>query len=162
MREIITYRLSETGVWGYEFRDAGRERIGSVRAAAAPDAPAGIEGPGISWYSAFDMDSTIVPGIGRCVMDSRTGQELYRLIFRRPGLYQARPADGEPAQVVIFGNTYLFGKPGEQAVAVTERIREAEKLPGQAMSPWSRTTVYEDVGDGFLMMVLSFPALRFY
>ena len=30
MTEIITYRLSETGRWGYEFYDAGRNRIGSV------------------------------------------------------------------------------------------------------------------------------------
>ena len=53
MTEIITYRLSETGRWGYEFYDAGRNRIGSVNAVIATSSPVLIQGPEICWYSQF-------------------------------------------------------------------------------------------------------------
>ena len=64
MKEIITYRLSATGTWGYEFYDAGRNRIGSAGTVVAPSAPVLIRSDGIDWYSRFGVDSTIVPGRG--------------------------------------------------------------------------------------------------
>ena len=81
MTEITTYRLSATGAWGYEFYDAGRNRIGSVSTAVMPSSPALIKGEGIDWYSTFSMDQTIVPGTGRWVKNNQNGQEVYRIIF---------------------------------------------------------------------------------
>lgn len=62
MTEIITYRLSSAGAWGYEFYDAGRNRIGSVSTSVISSSPALINGEGIDWYSTFSMEQTIVPG----------------------------------------------------------------------------------------------------
>ena len=80
MREIITYRLSATGVWGYEFYHPDRTLIGSVSSVLAPSAAVRIEGGPIRWYSRFDIDTRIVPGIGRKIKDNRTGDEVYRII----------------------------------------------------------------------------------
>ena len=46
MTEIITYRLSSAGAWGYEFYDAGRNRIGSVSTDVIPSSPTLIKWEG--------------------------------------------------------------------------------------------------------------------
>ena len=76
MTEIITYRLSATGVWQYEFCREGKT-VGSVASVVSLREPARIEGTEISWYSRFDMDTEIVPGVSRKVKDNRTGEEVY-------------------------------------------------------------------------------------
>lgn len=164
MKEIITYRLSGTGVWVYEFFDAARNRIGSVGSEIAPVAPIRINGDGFSWYSQFNMDNTIVPGTGRQVKDSRTGAELYRVIYWRPGLYQIRHTDGTSMQVEIREGRYLFGNPLEPVTAMTLRIESADWKPSYAVDvrPWFRTVIYEDISPEETLTLLSFPALRFY
>ena len=164
MTEIITYRLTGSGVWGYEFFDAARNQIGFVRNGLSSSEPALIEGEGISWYSLFGLDNTIIPGTGRRVKDNRNGREAYRIIFWRPGLYQVRSAAGESVQAEIRDGSYLFGPPESPAVALTRRISEAEWLPpsGYEVQPYFRTVFYENVSPAYMMMVLSFPALRFY
>ena len=77
MTEIITYRLSSAGAWGYEFYDAGRNRIGSVSTDVMPSSPALIKGEGIDWYSTFSMEHTIVPGTGRWVKNNQNGLHLW-------------------------------------------------------------------------------------
>ena len=164
MTEIITYRLSGTGIWVYEFYDAGRNKIGSVGSEIAPSSPTRIDGRGVSWYSRYNLEQTIVPGTGRQVKDSSTGSEVYRVIYWRPGLYQVRSAGGQSVQVEVRDGKYLFGLPEEPVTAMTFRIEEADWVPSYALDvrPWFRTILYEDVNDAYLMMVLSFPALRFY
>ena len=164
MREIWTYRLIGTGVWGYEFFDEGRNQIGFVRNGMSGSEPVRILGEGISWYSRFGLDNTIVPGTGRRVKDNRDGQEVYRIIFWRPGLYQVRPAVGNSVQVEIRDGAYLFGPPEMPATALTQRISEAEWTPPHSLEiePYFHTTFYEDVNPAYRMMVLSFPAIRFY
>ena len=162
--EIITYRLIGTGVWGYEFFDAERNQIGFVRNGMSRSDPVRIEGGGVSWFSLFGMDNTIVPGTSRRVKDSRSALEVYRIVFWQPGLYEVRTAAGEAVQAEIRQDAYLFGPPQMPAVALTQRISEAEWIPPNNLEiePYFRTTVYEDVNPAYLMMVLSFPALRFY
>ena len=162
MREIITYRLSATGVWGYEFYHPDRTLIGSVSSVLAPSAAVRIEGGPIRWYSRFDIDTRIVPGIGRKIKDNRTGDEVYRIIFWQQGLYQVRTADDRLVQVEIRKDASLFGKPMMPVTAMTERITETDWIPASHMEvkPYFRTTVYEEISEEYLMMVLSFPALR--
>ena len=162
MKEIITYRLSATGVWGYEFYHPDRTLIGSVSSVVAPSAAVRIEGGPIQWYSRFDIDTRIVPGTGRKVKDNRTGDEVYRIIYWQQGLYQVRSADDRSIQVEIRKDAYLFGKPMMPVTAMTERITEADWVPANHMEvrPYFRTTVYEEISEEYLMMVLSFPALR--
>ena len=162
MKEIITYRLSATGVWGYEFYHPDRTLIGSVSSVVAPSAAVRIEGGPIQWYSRFDIDTRIVPGTGRKVKDNRTGDEVYRIIYWQQGLYQVRSADDRSVQVEIRKDAYLFGKPMMPVTAMTERITEADWIPANHLEvrPYFRTTVYEEISEEYLMMVLSFPALR--
>ena len=165
MKEIITYRLSATGTWGYEFYDAGRNRIGSAGPVVAPSAPVLIRSEGIDWYSRFGVDSTIVPGTSRWVKNNQNGLEVYRIIFWKPGLYQVRTADKHSVQVEIREGDYLFGKPEAPVTAMTRRIREADWRPGYRdldVAPYFMTRFYEDVSAAYMMMVLSFPTLRFY
>ena len=162
MKEIITYRLSATGVWGYEFYLPDRTPVGSVRSVVAPSAPVRIESGQISWYSRFDIDTKIVPGTGRRVKDNMTGEEIYRIVYWQPGLYQVRTVDDRSVQVEIRKDAYLFGKPMMPVTAMTERIAGAEWVPKKNLEvqPYFRTTIFEDVSEEYLMMALSFPALR--
>jgi hypothetical protein len=164
MTEIITYRLSATGIWGYEFYGMNRTLIGSVHSVVAPSAPVRIESGNLSWYSRFDIDTKIIPGTGRRIKENQTGEEVYRIIFWQPGLYQVRTPDDRSIQVEIRKDVYLFGKPMLPVTAMTERITEAEWIPTKHLevSPCFRTTVYDDVSDEYLLMALSFPALRMY
>ena len=163
MKEFVTYRLTGRGVWGYEFFDEERNQIGFVRNGLSSSEPVLIEGPGISWYSLFGMDHTIVPGTGRRVKDNQNGQEAYRIIFWQPGKYEVRTAETSHYTEIRNG-IYLFGKPLMPVTAMTERITEAEWIPPKnaEVEPYFRTTFYEDVSEAYIMMVLSFPALRFY
>ena len=164
MNEIITYRLTGTGVWGYEFFDADRNQIGYVRNGLSRSEPVRIEGQGISWFSLFGLDHTIVPGTSRRVKESWDAREVFRMIFWQPGLYEVRPAAGSSVQAEIREGTYLFGPPEKPAVALTRRISEADWIPpkDQHIEPYFHTVFYEEVSPAYRMMVLSFPALRFY
>ena len=163
MTEIITYRLSGTGRWGYEFYDAGRNRIGSVNAVIATSSPVLIQGGEICWYSQFGIDSMIVPGTSRQVKDNQSGLEVYRIVFWQPGKYEVRTAEAS-VHAEIRDGIYLFGKPLMPVTAMTERITEADWTPSKNMNvvPCFKTTFFEEVNEGYLMMALSFPALRFY
>ena len=164
MTEIITYRLTGPGVWGFEFFDPDRNQIGFVRNGLSRPDPVRIEAEGISWHSLFGLDNTIVPGTSRRIKDSRTGQEIYRIIYWQPGLYQVRPVTGSSVQAEIREGDYVFGPPLMPAAALTKRISEAEWVPPSTLEiqPYFHTTFYEDVNPVYRMMVLSFPALRFY
>lgn len=162
MNEVMTYRLSSTGIWNYQFYDR-RRMIGSAGTVFSPSSPVRIEGGGINWYSRFDIDQMIAPGVSRRVMDNQTGLEVYRLIFWQPGKYELRAAEAS-VQAEIRNGVYLFGKPLKPVCAMTERISEADWIPPNRMTvePWFRTRIYEDMNDVLMMAVLSFPALMFY
>ena len=163
MTQIITYRLSETGRWGYEFYDAGRNRIGSVSAVISTSSPVLIQGGEICWYSQFGIDNMIVPGTSRQVKDNQTGAEVYRIVFWQPGKYEVRTREASDYAEIRQG-IYLFGKPLMPVTAMAERITEADWLPSKNVSvePYFMTTFFEDVNPAYMMMALSFPALRFY
>ena len=163
MTEIITYRISSTGVWGYEFYDSGRNRVGSVSAIVSASAPVRIESQHCSWYSRFDMDTTVIPGVGRRVMDNNTGQEIYRLIYWHRGFYQARSST-DSVGIEIRDNAFLFGNEGLPVIAMTERMDRASWIPriDAEAEAYFKTTFYEDVTEAFALMALSFPAMRFY
>ena len=160
--EVITYRVSATGVWSYEFYSAG-EMIGTVSAIVGPNVPVYIRSQNHHWYSTFPIDTTVVPGVGRRVKDNVTGDELYRLIYWKPGLYQVRGKDGS-IDVEMQGGNYLFGLPGAPVTAISERVegKSMVSTTGMTMEPVFRTVLYEDVDEAYSLMVLSFPTLRFY
>ncbi len=157
---FITYRLSATGIWQYEFCLDG-EKFGSVVSVVSPREPVRIEGPDIHWYSRFDIDLEIVPGISRRVKDNATGEEIYRIIWWRPDLYEVRTRETS-VQVEIRNGSYLFGKPFMPVTAMTERTGgEPRTVNGLAAECLFRTTFFDPVSPAYKMMALSFPALRF-
>lgn len=163
MTEIITYRISSTGVWGYEFYDSNRDRVGFISAVVSSSAPVRIESKNYRWYSRFDMDTTVIPGIDRRVMDNQTGQEVYRLIYWHREFYQARSLE-ESVGIEIRNGAFLFGNEGMPVIAMTEKMDQTAWIPrrGADAEAFFRTTFYEDVSEPFALMALSFPALRFY
>ena len=165
MLSIISYRLSATGVWGYSYY-RGREYVGETACEIGRSSTVRIVGEDIVWYSPFRISTDIVPGASRRVIDNLTDRELYRVIFWRPGLYEltARTDSGDWSMTVEERNgMYLFGQNGMPVAAITERLQEAEWIPptGMRVSPAFRTTFFErEDRPGFLMLVLSFPALK--
>ena len=159
MNPIISFRLTNTGAWGYRFY-SGPQLIGTVSCIISHSSLVRIEAPGISWYSSFNTDTTIVPGISRHVKDE-AGEDIYRIIYCQPGFYRMIRDD---ANVLVErrNGAYLFGNQGMPVTAMTERIEEWPWKPADA-EPYFVTKVFEEgVSREFLMAILAFPALRFY
>ena len=165
MTEVISFRLSATGVWGYSFYRGGLY-LGEAACQIGRASTVRIIGEDIVWYSQFMIDTDIVPGVSRRIKDNMTEKELYRIIFWRPGLYEfyARAERGDWSMTVEERNgMYLFGKSGMPVSAITERIAPAELVTpvGKQAEPAFRTSFFEQEDrPGFLMLVLSFPALK--
>ena len=160
MTELITYRLAATGFWQYEFCKDG-ESYGHVISVLSLREPVRIEGPDLSWYSRFDMDTEIVPGISRKVMDNRTGEEVYRMVWWRPNLYEVCTKE-KSIQVEIRNGRYLFGIPMMPVSAMTERIQGPPRpVRGMEGEMIFRTMFFDQVGDAYRIMAMAFPALRF-
>ena len=162
-KEVTTFRIAATGVWGYEFYDQNRQRIGHVSSIVDPSVPVQIQSQNYHWYSHFDIDTTIIPGIGRRVLSNPSGEEVYRLIYWRPDLYQVHAGD-QSVQVEISAGRYLFGQQGMPVTAMTERIESTDWMPVSNLDCQAsfRTIFYEDVNEALALMILSFPTLRFY
>lgn len=165
MKEVVSYRLSATGTWGYSYYQ-NRDYIGETTCQIGRSSTVRVIGEDIVWYSSFTIDTDIVPGVSRRIKENLTDQELYRIIFWRPGLYEfsARTDTGDWNMTVEErNNMYLFGRNGMPVAAITERISEAEWIPssGMLIEPAFRTTFFENEDSpGFMMLVLSFPALK--
>ena len=165
MTEIISYRLSATGVWGYSYY-LDRTPVGTTGCEIGRVSTVRIAGENVEWFSQFSIDTDVFPGVSRKVRDQYTGEELYRIIYWQPGFYMisARMENGEWTMSVEERNgAYWFCRRGMPVAAVTERLAEAEWSPksGMRIEPAFRTTFYElEDNPGFRMMVLSFPALR--
>ena len=161
MEQIVTYRLTETGLWSYRFY-LGRQLIGKVSSVLSVRPVVRVSSAMVSWYSMFRMDTGIdavmAPGVSRRVMDDRTDLEVFRIVYCEPGFY--RMIGGSVNLLVeCRDNSYLFGNPGQPVLAMMERIREWPWVP--AGEPFFRTTVYEECAPGLLLGMLAFPALRF-
>jgi len=165
MKEVISYRLSATGIWGYSYYQ-GMTYTGETACQIGRNSIVRITGENIAWYSSFTINTDIVPGISRRIKDNMTDEELYRIIFWRPGLYEfrAKTETGDWGMTVEERNgMYLFGQSGMPVSAITERIGETDWMPstGMQIEPAFRTTFYErEESPGFVMLVLSFPALK--
>ena len=112
-------------------------------------------------YSMFWMntDNGVVPGVSRTVMDDRTGQEAFRIVYCEQGFYRLLGGDMN-LLVECRENAYLFGNPGQPVLTLTERILEWPWAP--AGEPFFRTVVYEgNVPEELLVAMLAFPAVRF-
>ena len=160
MEPIISFRLTDTGIWSYHFY-VGQQIIGKASSALSLSSVVRIESASVSWYSMFRMntDNGVFPGVSRTVMDDRTGFEVFRIVYCEPGFYRLLGRDSS-LLVECRENAYLFGNPGQPVLALTERIQEWTWVP--AGEPFFRTIVYEEnVSEELLVAILAFPAVRF-
>ncbi len=58
MEPIVTYRLTDTGIWSYHFY-AGRRMIGKATSMLSLSSLVRIESTAVSWYSTFHVDTDI-------------------------------------------------------------------------------------------------------
>ena len=162
---VISYRMTRTGVWGYSFYHEN-DGLGLVNSDIGPVSTVRVQGRSVQWYSQFNIDTNILPGVSRKIKDNRTGREIYRIIYWGPGLYEfAVGARTTSLFVEERKGMYLFGAQGMPVAAMTERISpdEAGELKEGEGEPYFRTTFFDEIpGEGDLMLVLSFPAMRFY
>ena len=159
---ITSYRQSVTGMWRYSFYD-GQTPAGEACSDISLTPTVRITGDGIDWYSQFGLDRQVVPGVSRRVKDNRTGEEVYRIIYWQPGMYEftAKTPKGIWTMLMEERNgMYLFGQQGMPVLAITEQIKEAERTPPN-MEPAFQTKIFDPVSEGLRLMVLSFPALKF-
>ena len=159
---ITSYRLSVTGMWRYSFYD-GYTQIGETSSDIALTSTVRVSGEEIDWYSQFGIDRQIVPGVSRRVKDNRTGEELYRIIYWQPGIYEFTAKAPSGIWTMLMeerDGKYMFGQQGMPVIAITERTQEAEWTPPN-MEPVFQTKFFEPVSEGLRMMVLSFPAMKF-
>ena len=144
MNPIISFRRADTGAWGYGFYSDSR-LIGTVSCIISHSSLVRVEAPGISWYSSFNMDTTIVPGISRKVKEDRSGSHVYRIIYCHPGFYRMIPRETAGDRGILVErreNAYLFGDQGKPVMAITERIEEWPWKPADA-EPYFVTKFYE-------------------
>lgn len=165
MTDIISYRLSANGTWGYSYY-RNEILIGKTTCQMNTSSTVRVTGEDVEWYSSFNIDTEIVPGVSRRIKDNMTSVELYRIVFWRPGLYElaARTDTGGWSMTVEEQKgAYFFGRTGMPVAAITERIAETDWTPPTSMQiePAFRTRFFEqEDSPGFLMMVLSFPAMK--
>ena len=79
--KIMGYRISATGVLWYEFYE-NHKLICTANSIIVPSPPVRISGYGYEWNSEFDQESTIIPGLTRYVLDHKTKEEVFRIIFK--------------------------------------------------------------------------------
>lgn len=159
MDPIVSFRVAGTGAWEYQFYE-DRQLLGSASCILKMNATVRVAAPGISWYSSFNMDNTIVPGISRRVKENTTGEEVYRIMYCRKDFY--RMIRGDSSILVERRNgAYLFGTEGMPVTAMTERIEGWPWSPPGA-EPYFATRFFEEkLSREYRLAVLAFPALRF-
>ena len=151
MIEVMTFRQRYDRAWKYEHVLNG-ERVGTSVSSASDTIPARVEGQGISWSSLCDPEITLIPGIFRTVMNSRTGEEDWRMTLCELDLYEIR-SKTVTLQAEIRNESYFFGEPGMPAFAMTEKTGRER--------PYYRTLFFDPADKETMLLVLAFTALKF-
>ena len=158
---ITGFRGSTTGMSRHAFyRD--NERVCEAFVPVLPSPTVLIEGDGYKLLSPFDMQSTIVRGLTRYVLDRDSENEVFRIVYRAAGSYEmvcgelhiTVRADAEGASFSVDG----------RPAAWTEPIFEfpwAPEMPGYDVAPCFGTVLYADLNPLCTLAVLTFPILRF-
>ncbi len=158
MEPVITYRLTGTGVWSYYFY-TGQKPLGKVSCALSLLSTVLVETDSFSWHSTFHADTMVFPGVSRKVIDDQSDREIFRIVFCEPGFYRLMSAEGS-LLIECRNNAFLFGNPGQPAIAMMERIQECSWIPKG--EPFFQTRIYEEnIHDKLLIAMLAFPAMRF-
>ena len=160
-RRLISFRTCWTGITFYDLYD-GEELICRASRHVLPSAPVNMtDDTGVQWTSDFDMETTIMPGVAREVLDEETGELVARLVYNGGSHF------------VLNGNIdiycedrfYVFFWESKEIAIIRpvepESIRRPETLEEEA-EPYYEVCVHEDLKPDILRIVHAFPLLRFF
>lgn len=163
--ELIGFRWSVTGAFGYDFYQNGR-RLCTVSSLVAPSAPVQIRGFGGEWVSPFDADSTRFPGLTRAVYRAGPDREECRLVYRGEGYELQSGAD--VCQIHVRDGAVLLYAGQTRLVTLTRLSRpQAAVVPVPKgaqfddMEAYYAVSAADGLPDAVLMAALAFPMLRF-
>lgn len=161
---IIGRCYSATGVFGYEFFNEN-ELFCAVSSLSMPSPPVLIHGCGCEWYSEFDTDIMIVSGLTRYVVDDKSKEEVFKIVYKDTNLYDIIFADIR-ITVHIENGSYIFLLDETEIV----RLEKTEETYVKDSNVWqqyySSDSFYLAVISGSMrteciLAMLSFPMLRF-
>ena len=159
--EYIGYRFHATGVFGYKFFNAESDTVCSVSSVVAPSAPVTIISDTVTWESDFE-NCTIYPGLSRDVVDKSKDQQILQLVYKGTGKYTIN----ESIEVYCDTDNFAFYR-DDIIIAKTERINsnsEHLQIVSDAeydYDPYYRITADNGIHRELLLVILSFPMLRF-
>lgn len=159
---VTGYRYCATGIWGYDFYRE-QEKLCTVSGLVIPSPPVRICGFEREWYSEFDEESTIVPGLTRYVFDSKTSREVARIIYKNAGKYEVLISQNH-INVYIVEDEYGFYRNGH-IIASIKRIHENNNLiPPMSdfdIEPYFSIFLAKQIELEIIMVILAFPMLQF-
>lgn len=163
--KINGYRYSATGVFGYEFYQ-NKSKICTQSGTVMPSSLVRITGFGREWYSEFDMESTIVPGLARHIVYAGTNERVYKIVFRESGKFDIFIGN-ECIHVCIADDSYAFIYNENQiatisSVGKTENLQECMPTSIQyEIDSYFDVECAQGIREDILLAILSFPILRF-
>ena len=167
-RKVLTgFHGSSTGVFGTYYYDDNHLEVFGVSSLVTPFSHARIKMGERTWYSDFDPETTLFPGIFRQILKFGTKEQEARIVHRGPGQSQIITQE-DAFYVREVPDGYEFYAPAVGSgrmtvIARITRIKTADWLPeklGFEMDPSFRVELYQPAGVSFTMRVLSYPELN--
>lgn len=158
MERIIGYQYSETGAQGYYFY-SGKKLLCKVSAGIF--CPVLITGDETEWISDYDINSTILPGIKRTVVDNHTNKTVATITYLDRGKYHL----DNGWDVECYGEVYRFFN-GDQKIAEIRHCSKEEKfwIPQEEwrdFEPYFELIPEEEPDETSILLIAGFPVLRF-
>ena len=161
---IKGYRYSVTGATGYDFYDPEDNHVCGSSYLSLPFSSVNLGGWRLSWESQFDLQTTIVPGIARTVVESEKGKLVASIVYRDAGIYDILYR-GETVRAQMVQNQYLFLRDNEP-IALCRRFdrppARREKFPGVPAELRFAVALPDGMSPAWKLLVLTFPNLQFF
>lgn len=168
MKNIILtgYRFYATGVFGYTFYE-NDEKICSISSYVVFSPPATIIGFSREWVSDFEEKKEVKPGTERKIIDKSDGKTVSGIVYLEKDKYQI----GESIIVRCEHGQYIFYNDGKVVAKIkridnTDEIANRRQIPADLYDryecePYFEVLTDEAISKENLMLILSFPMLRF-
>ena len=154
--KMIGYRYSETGIWGYYFLK-DKVEFCSISSIISPTYNAMICCNNKKWDSTMERE-TIFPGLTRYINDAK-GKIIHSVIYRNTGIYQI-----DSLTTVYCDEThYKFYCDNKLVAEIKRYIGEntSMKVSGFLAKPFFEVTFEKEIKEDLLILICSFPVLRF-
>ncbi len=164
IQSYIGFQNAQTGVCGHEFYDESLRSICSMGAVLDPECEhMHIKGFGLCWNSKWNWDKTRNLMDCRAIMDSSGAEVAGITNYCDPENYTIFWGK-EKIEVFIEENAYTFIQ-NRQVIASIERFHNDKYFPENCEDLMIRyglcVRLYEKLQNEILLLILSFPALKF-